>query len=103
MENKVQNTILIGDENENNLGDDANNEDIFETIFNEIKENFKSVDVEEKKQEDLKKIEEKEKDKEKNERKKSQDMIDFVIIEKPEDKPEDKKDIKGNKSDEDDF
>ena len=61
MEEKVQNTILIVDENDNNQNDNDNKKDIFEAIFNKIKENFKSADEEEKKQEEFKEIKEKEK------------------------------------------
>ena len=102
---KIQNTILIGDEdNDNNENDNENNEDIFETIFNEIKENFKNIDEEDKikEEEKAKEISEKELEKEKEEkkeRKKSDDMIDFVVVEKP----KDIKDNNGHKSDEDDF
>ena len=103
MESKVQNTILIGDENDINPNENDNNEDIFETIFNEIKENFKIVDEEEKKQEELNEIKEKEKNIEKEEEKKeksnSDGMNDFVIVEKP----GEKKENDGNKSDENDF
>ena len=42
----VQNTILI-DDDKKIKSEDHQNEDIFEKIFDEIKENYKSVDGEE--------------------------------------------------------
>ena len=102
MENKIQNTILIGDEDENNQNKN-NNDDIFETIYNEIKENFKSVDEEGLKNEDLKEEKEKaeEKENQDNEIKTiTEDINGFVLVEKPEEKQED---TKRKKSDENDF
>ena len=46
MEEMVQNTILI-DDDKKIKSEDHQNEDIFEKIFDEIKENYKSVDGEE--------------------------------------------------------
>ena len=46
MEEMVHNTIIIDDDKKNKSEGDEN-EDIFEKIFDEIKENYKSVDGEE--------------------------------------------------------
>ena len=103
MESKIQNSILIGDENETNQKE--NNEDIFEAIFNEIKENFKSVDEEEIKNEKLNETKEKEekeeeKKEEKGKKNKSEEINGFVVVKIPEDN---KEELKRKNSDEDDF
>ena len=103
MESKIQNSILIGDENETNQNE--NNEDIFEAIFNEIKENFKSVDEEEIKNEKLNETKEKEekeeeKKEEKGKKNKSEEINGFVVVKIPEDN---KEELKRKNSDEDDF
>ena len=93
MENKVQNTILIGDENDNNQNDNDNNEDIFEAIFNEIKENFKSVDEEELKKEEENKSDKNKAESEKEKEKEENKYDDFVIIEKNSKEDDDKNDF----------
>ena len=103
MESKIQNSILIGDENETNQNE--NNEDIFEAIFNEIKDNFKSVDEEEIKNEKLNETKEKEekeeeKKEEKGKKNKSEEINGFVVVKIPEDN---KEELKRKNSDEDDF
>ena len=66
MESKIQNTILIGDDKDNNENDNnEEGEDIFETIFKEMKENLKSVGEEEKQKEESKESDEKKKKKKK--------------------------------------
>ena len=86
MENKSLNSILIGEEENNN---NDNNEDIFENIYNEMKQSLKALDEEEKKmkkEENVKEIKDKldvheNKDKS-NSLKKESDDLDFEIVEK---------------------
>ena len=84
MESKIQSTIFIGDENDNKNDENEEGEDIFETIFNEMKENLKSVDEAEKKKEETNETNEKDDEKEKND-----ELDDFVIIENTDEKKED--------------
>ena len=49
MEEKNQNTLFIGDdEEENDQNGNDKTEDMYEAIFNEIKENFKEIDEKDK-------------------------------------------------------
>ena len=58
MEENIQNTIIIDDDKLKSK-DEEENEDIFETIFGEIKNNFISLDGEEKEetQDDISSVE----------------------------------------------
>ena len=87
MENKSLNSILIGEE-ENNKND--NNEDVFENIYNEMKQSLKALDEEEKKmkkeenpKEEKNKLDANENKDKANSIKKDSDDLDFEIIEKP--------------------
>ena len=107
MENKIQNSILIGEEEKNDNNNNTNTGDIFEQIYNEMKNSLKALKEEESKNkndENIKEEKEKETKEDKNKidnnRKKSEDILDFVILEKS---PEKNKDTSENDSDKDDF
>ena len=113
MEEKNKNTLFIGDDEEENAqnGNDQT-EDMYEAIFNEIKENFKEIDGKDKIKEEeelAKKQSEEEKEKEESsDNKDSAGLGDFVVVDKDgeiiKDKNKDKdKDKDGKNSDEDDF
>ena len=107
MENKSLNSILIGEEENNN---NDNNEDIFENIYNEMKQSLKALDEEEKK---MKKEENSKEEKNKldvNENKdnayslkKDSDDLDFEIVEKPDMYDKNIEDDFENISDQNDF
>ena len=92
------------DEKEENYKN-KDNEDIFEKLYNEMKDELKSMKVEEtkmkeketKKEENKKEIKDELKNLKINEHKRSDDLIDFVIVDKVED------DEFENLSDKDDF
>ena len=106
MESKIYSTILFDDddEKEENNKKDAN-EDIFENLYNEMKDELKTLKEEEAKmkEKETKKHDEKKeiKDELKNlkitDHKSSGDLIDFVIVDKVED------DDLENITDKDDF
>ena len=95
MENEAQNSILIGEVEQND--NKSNNGDIFEKIYYEMKESLKVL-----KEEELKKKKETEnKDDKINEDKKiDDDLMDFVVLDKT---PEKKRYTPVHDSDTDDF
>ena len=107
MENKSLNSILIGEEEKNN---NDNTDDIFENIYNEMKQSLKALDEEEKK---MKKEENSKKEKNKldanenkdktNSLKKDSDDLDFEIVEKPDMYDKNIEDEFENISDQNDF
>ena len=86
MEKKNQNTLFIGDdESDSDQNDQDKKDDMYEDIFNEIKENFKDIDEKDKiKEEELaKKQSEEEKEKEEtSDNKESAGLGDFVVVDK---------------------
>ena len=107
MENKSLNSILIGEEEKNN---NDNTDDIFENIYNEMKQSLKALDEEEKKmkkeenpKEEKNKLDVNEnKDKAKS-LKKDSDDLDFEIVEKPDIYDKNIEDDFENISDQNDF
>ena len=107
MENKSLNSILIGEEEKNN---NDNTDDIFENIYNEMKQSLKALDEEEKK---MKKEENPKEEKNKfdvnenkdkaNSLKKDSDDLDFEIVEKPDMYDKNIEDDFENISDQNDF
>ena len=107
MENKSLNSILIGEE-ENNKND--NNEDVFENIYNEMKQSLKALDEEEKKmkkeekaKEEKDKLDVKENKDKSNILKKESDELDFEIVEKSDMYDKNFEDEFENISDKNDF
>ena len=107
MENKSLNSILIGEE-ENNKND--NNEDVFENIYNEMKQSLKALDEEEKKmkkeekaKEEKDKLDIKENKDKSNILKKESDELDFEIVEKSDMYDKNFEDEFENISDQNDF
>ena len=106
MESKIYSTILFDDDDEKEDNYKIkDNEDIFEKLYNEMKNELKSLKEEETKMKDkeTKKEEKKNEIKDElknikiNEHKNSGDLIDFVIVDKVEE------DEFENLSDKDDF
>ena len=108
MENKSLNSILIGEEEKNN---NDNTDDIFENIYNEMKQSLKALDEEEKKmkkeenpKEEKNKLDANEnKDKANSLKKDSDDLDDFEIVEKPDMYEKNIEDDFENISDQNDF
>ena len=107
MENKSLNSILIGEEEKNN---NDNTDDIFENIYNEMKQSLKALDEEEKKmkkeensKEEKNKLDANENKDKTNSLKKDSDSLDFEIVEKPDMYDKNIEDEFENISDQNDF
>ena len=107
MENKSLNSILIGEEEKNN---NDNTDDIFENIYNEMKQSLKALDEEEKKmkkeenpKEEKNKLDVNENKDKANSLKKDSDDLDFEIVEKPDMYDKNIEDDFENISDQNDF
>ena len=105
MESKYSTIIFDDDDEKEENYKNKDNEDIFEKLYNEMKDELKSMKVEEtkmkeketKKEENKKEIKDELKNLKINEHKRCDDLIDFVIVDKVED------DEFENLSDKDDF
>jgi hypothetical protein len=114
MASKVYSTIIFDEEDEKeDENDKENNEDIFEKLYYEMRDELKALSAEEAKKKEKEKEKENKKEPKKKDlndqlknlkitdRKSSDDLIDFVIIDKV-DENNDEEEIE-NISDKDDF